>query len=68
MRPGACMAKMGRFIEIGKRDILANTRLNMEMFNHINITFASIDLNICHLSMTPILLNKCWGKYFDSFA
>ena len=40
-----CVAKMGRFIEIGKRDILANTRLDMEMFNR-NIMFASVDLTI----------------------
>ena len=40
-----CVAKMGRFIEIGKRDILANTRLDMEMFNR-NVTFASVDLTI----------------------
>ena len=36
---------MGRFIEIGKRDILVYTRLDMEMFNR-NIVFASVDLNI----------------------
>lgn len=60
-----CMAKMGRFIEIGKRDILANTRLNMEMFNH-NITFASIDLNIV-FDHDPNLAKQMLGEVFRLF-
>ena len=40
-----CVAKMGRFIEIGKRDILSNARLEMAIFNR-NVTFASVDLSV----------------------
>ena len=40
-----CVAKMGRFIEIGKRDILSNARLDMAVFNR-NVTFASVDLGV----------------------
>ena len=40
-----CVAKMGRFIEIGKRDIQSNARLDMAVFNR-NVTFASVDLGV----------------------
>jgi len=40
-----CMAHFGRFIEIGKRDILANSGLQMAVFEH-NATFASVDLTV----------------------
>ena len=40
-----CIAELGRFIELGKRDILANSRLDMEMFNR-SVTFASVDLTV----------------------
>ncbi|KAK8167444.1 polyketide synthase [Phyllosticta citribraziliensis] len=39
------LAKFGRFIEIGKRDITSNTRLEMAKFNQ-NATFSSIDLTV----------------------
>ena len=39
----SCIAPFGRFIEIGKRDIYANTRLEMFPFSR-NVTFASCDL------------------------
>lgn len=38
-----CVAPFGRFIEIGKRDIYSNSRLEMFPFSK-NITFASCDL------------------------
>lgn len=38
-----CIAPLGRFIEIGKRDILRNTRLEMSKFLD-TVTFASLDL------------------------
>ena len=38
-----CLARFGRFIEIGKRDILANMRLKMAQFINCT-TFASVDL------------------------
>lgn len=36
----SCLGKLGRFIEIGKRDILEGTRLDMSIFNK-SVTFAS---------------------------
>jgi NADPH:quinone reductase-like Zn-dependent oxidoreductase len=40
-----CIAPFGRFIEIGKRDITSNTRLEMAMFDR-NVTFSSVDLTL----------------------
>lgn len=40
-----CVAHFGRFIEIGKRDITSNTRLEMAKFNY-NATFSSVDLTV----------------------
>lgn len=57
-----CVAKMGRFVEIGKRDILANTRLDMDMFNR-NITFASVDLTIV-FENDPDLAQHILGEVF----
>ncbi|OBT45611.1 Type I Iterative Polyketide synthase (PKS) [Pseudogymnoascus sp. WSF 3629] len=38
-----CVAMFGRFVEIGKRDMIANSRLEMAPFMR-HVTFASIDL------------------------
>jgi acyl transferase domain-containing protein/NAD(P)-dependent dehydrogenase (short-subunit alcohol dehydrogenase family) len=40
----AVMAPFGRFVEIGKRDIVENNRLPMLPFNR-NLTFAAVDLD-----------------------
>ncbi|KAJ4409179.1 Type I Iterative PKS [Gnomoniopsis sp. IMI 355080] len=40
-----CIGHFGRFIEIGKRDITSNTRLEMTKFDH-NATFSSVDLTV----------------------
>lgn len=40
-----CLAPFGRFIEIGKRDITSNTRLEMSKFEY-NCTFSSVDLTL----------------------
>ncbi|KAI0130517.1 polyketide synthase [Xylariales sp. AK1849] len=40
-----CIGHFGRFIEIGKRDITSNTRLEMAKFNY-NATFSSVDLTV----------------------
>lgn len=40
-----CIAHFGRFIEIGKRDITSNTRLEMAKFSH-NASFSSVDLTV----------------------
>lgn len=39
----ACIARFGRFIEIGKRDIHENGKLDMEQFRK-NVSFSSLDL------------------------
>lgn len=39
------LAHFGRFIEIGKRDIVGNSRLEMSRFDH-NAMFASVDLTV----------------------
>ena len=38
-----CLAHFGRFVEMGKTDILANNRLEMQPFIH-NRTYAAVDL------------------------
>ena len=38
-----CVAPFGRFIEIGKRDIHENSKIQMDPFR-VNVTFASVDL------------------------
>jgi NADPH:quinone reductase-like Zn-dependent oxidoreductase len=38
-----CIAQFGRFVEIGKRDIMINGRMEMRMFDN-NVTFTAIDL------------------------
>lgn len=40
-----CLAPFGRFIEIGKRDITSNSRLEMSKFEY-NCTFSSVDLTL----------------------
>lgn len=40
-----CIAHFGRFIEIGKRDITSNSRLEMARFNY-NASFSSVDLTV----------------------
>ena len=38
-----CIAPFGRFLEIGKKDILSKTRLDMSMFSK-NVSFSGIDI------------------------
>ena len=38
-----CIAPFGRFVEIGKRDIHENSKIQMDPFR-VNVTFASVDL------------------------
>ena len=40
-----CLAPFGRFVEIGKRDITSNTRLEMSKFEY-NCSFSSVDLTL----------------------
>ena len=58
-----CIATLGRFIEIGKRDILMNGRINMEMFNR-NVMFASVDLTLV-FGHHPVLGASILREVFD---
>jgi acyl transferase domain-containing protein/NADPH:quinone reductase-like Zn-dependent oxidoreductase/NRPS condensation-like uncharacterized protein/aryl carrier-like protein len=48
-----CIARFGRHVEIGKRDIHENTKLDMEPFRR-NITFASVDIISIYLYDVPL--------------
>ena len=52
----SCMAPFGRLIEIGKRDIHENTKLDMDPFRR-NITYASVDL-ITLFNLNKSLLSR----------
>ena len=43
----ACIAKFGRFIEVGKKDASVNARLSMEMFGR-HVMFAAVDLALVY--------------------
>ncbi|KAL8844220.1 MAG: hypothetical protein Q9176_001395 [Flavoplaca citrina] len=61
-----CLATLGRFIEIGKQDILINTRLDMSTFNK-SVTFASVDLSIV-FRQAPELAKSMMDKVFALLA
>jgi NADPH:quinone reductase-like Zn-dependent oxidoreductase/acyl carrier protein len=48
------LAPYGRFVEIGKQDIAANSGLPMNTFNR-NVTFAAVDLDRMFQDRVPIL-------------
>ncbi|KAE8386092.1 hypothetical protein BDV23DRAFT_187650 [Aspergillus alliaceus] len=48
-----CISMFGRFIEIGKRDIEINTKLEMSPFIR-NVTFASVDLTVIFRHRKPL--------------
>ena len=49
-----CIAPLGRFVEIGKRDIESNARLSMSPFA-ASVTFASIDLGVVATQAKPLM-------------
>jgi len=57
-----CLATFGRFIEIGKRDILANSGLGMAVFER-NVTFASVDLTIVSAER-PLVMKRLLDDIF----
>ena len=57
------IARLGRFIVLGKRDILANSRLDMEMFNR-SVTVASVDLTVVFQD-DPELGRRMVGEMFE---
>ncbi|CAG8389850.1 unnamed protein product [Penicillium salamii] len=61
-----CIAPFGRFIELGKRDITTNSRLEMAHFNK-NLSFASVDLGIVR-EKRPQLTKRLLRDVFRLFA
>lgn len=61
-----CMADFGRFIEIGKRDITWNTRLEMNRFDR-NVTFSSLDLTLLG-AKRPSTMSRVINAVMDLFA
>ncbi|KAI8161527.1 Compactin diketide synthase [Colletotrichum sp. SAR 10_86] len=49
-----CIAPFGRFIDIGKADIIANNTLPMGPFNK-NVTFSAVDLVVVHEEAKPLM-------------
>ena len=60
------LAHFGRFIEIGKRDIVGNTRLEMARFEH-NALFASVDLTVV-AAERPKIMKRLLSDVFDLIA
>ncbi|KAJ5291777.1 hypothetical protein N7478_001028 [Penicillium angulare] len=61
-----CIAPFGRFIELGKRDITQNSRLEMAHFHH-NVSFASVDLGVVR-EKRPKLTRRLMREAFYTFA
>ncbi|KAK4498331.1 hypothetical protein PRZ48_010989 [Zasmidium cellare] len=61
-----CLAPFGRFIELGKRDITTNTRLEMAKFEY-NCSFSSVDLTLVAASR-PSIMRRLLEKVMDLFA
>jgi hypothetical protein len=65
-----CIGPFGRFIELGKRDISQNSRLEMAHFNQ-NVSFASVDLGIVRErrpKLTKRLMRNAFQIFIDSNA
>ena len=58
-----CLAPFGRFIEIGKKDLIVNTRVEMDKFTN-NITFATVDLLLLQ-AKKPQLAGKVLSEVTD---
>ncbi|KAK2595361.1 hypothetical protein QQS21_006897 [Conoideocrella luteorostrata] len=59
----ASLAPFGRFIEIGKRDITSNSRLDMSKFDS-NCTFSSVDLTLV-AAERPQLMSRIMGNVMN---
>ena len=59
----SCLAPFGRFVEIGKKDLIVNTRLEMNSFAN-NITFATVDLLLLQ-AKKPQLAGKFLSEVTD---
>ncbi|KAI6710692.1 hypothetical protein PZA11_006639 [Diplocarpon coronariae] len=60
------LAHFGRFIEIGKRDITCNSRLEMARFEH-NAMFASVDLTVV-AAERPKIMKRLLSDVFELMA
>lgn len=60
-----CVASFGRFIEIGKRDIVTNSTIEMAKFND-STTFASVDLTLLAANK-PRLMKRLMKCVFSGF-
>lgn len=60
-----CVASFGRFIEIGKRDIVTNSTIEMAKFND-SATFASMDLTLL-AAKKPRLMKRLMKCVFSGF-
>lgn len=58
-----CLAPFGRFIEIGKKDLIVNTRVEMNKFTN-NITYATVDLLLLQ-AKKPQLAGKVLSEVTD---
>ncbi|RMJ15894.1 hypothetical protein CDV36_004437 [Fusarium kuroshium] len=61
-----CLSHFGRFIEIGKRDITSNTRLEMNKFEY-NCTFSSVDLTLV-AAERPRIMKRVLTSVMDLLA
>jgi len=57
------LAHFGRFIEIGKKDIVSNSRLEMARFEH-NAMFASVDLTVV-AAERPKIMKRLLSDVFE---
>lgn len=49
-----CLAHFGRFVEIGKQDLMVNTRIEMNKFTY-NVTYATVDLLLLQAEKTQLV-------------
>lgn len=59
-----CIAPFGRFIELGKRDIMANSKLPMSQFAK-EVTFHAVDMDFVSFQR-PIIIQKALQAILDS--
>ncbi|MCJ1285020.1 hypothetical protein MMC26_004357 [Xylographa opegraphella] len=53
-----CLAPLGRFVEIGKKDMVQNSRLEMRKFQNM-ATFASVDLGVVAMKKPQVFQKTC---------
>ena len=53
-----CLAPLGRFVEIGKKDMVQNSRLEMKKFQTM-VTFASVDLGVVITKKPEVFQKTC---------